>query len=101
MKELFENLDYATIKGVGEDEVLVTFNGEDYEIKLTDTTRTPIFEAVEQGIYIVPFNSATKELLIEVNTEVMKEYFPEVFMKELDGAANFDPEEFEKENEND
>ncbi|OES43359.1 hypothetical protein [Domibacillus iocasae] len=92
----FKNLSYGLIKEVGEDDVLINLNGEDFEVKLTPENRQPIFDSVEAGNYLVPVDSETKELLMTVDTQTFYEVFPESELAELEGAADYEPNESEE-----
>jgi hypothetical protein len=83
-----KNFSYGLIKEVGEDDVLVLVDGMEIEIPLDDSTRKPIFDAVENGIYIVPVDVETSKLLITVDAQNYREIFLEADLKELKGAAN-------------
>ena len=83
----------AYIKEVGEDDVLLTVDGKEIVVELTVENRASLFQAVEEDIYIVPFNLETNELMMNVNDEVIKELFPESELEEMQNASDNIPEE--------
>lgn len=87
MNAFNKDFSYGIIKEVGEDDILVNVNGQDIEIKLDDSTRKPIYDATEEGIYLVPVDAKNKKLLMTVDTETIYEVFPEADLKELKGAT--------------
>jgi len=87
MNTFKKDLSFGLIKEVGEDDILVNVNGQDMEIQLDDSTRKPIYDATEEGLYIVPVDVKNKKLLMTVDTETIYEVFPEADLKELKGAT--------------
>ncbi|MGM9988796.1 MAG: hypothetical protein ACI35O_16440 [Bacillaceae bacterium] len=83
-----KNFSYGTIKEVGEKDILVNIDGEDVVMELTESNRKPIFEAVEEGIFIVPVDAEKKKLLMTVDTKTLYEVFPELDLKELKGSTD-------------
>lgn len=86
-------INYAFIKEIGEDDVLLECNGKQYEINLGEDTRQPIFEAVEAGVFLVPFDVKNKKILLSVDTDTIREVFPEHDLAELKGATEDIPDE--------
>lgn len=86
MSTFRKNFNLGTIKEVGEDDVLINVNGEDIEFNLDNNNRQEIFNAVEEGLYIVPVDLENKELLMTVDTKTLYEVFPETELEELKGA---------------
>lgn len=87
------NLNYARIKEIGENDVLLECDNKEYEIELTDDIKQPIYEAVEEGIYLVPFDNESKKILMNVDTQTLYEVFPEHELEELKGATDDIPDE--------
>lgn len=95
MSTFKENLSYGLIKEIGENDVLISVNGQDFEIELDDSTRRPVYDAASEGIFIVPVDVEKKKLLINVNTQTVNEIFPEGDLKELQGVLNPLGDEYE------
>lgn len=91
----FENLSYGLIKEVGEDDILLNVNGKDIEIELTADIKQPIFDAIEEGIYMLPFDNVSKKIIMTVDTQTAYEVFPESDLEELEGSTNELPKEHE------
>jgi hypothetical protein len=88
-----KKLNYALIKEIGENDVLLECNNEEYVIELTEDIKQPIFEAVEEGIYLVPFDNEKKKILMTVDTKTLYEVFPEHELEELKEATDDIPDE--------
>lgn len=84
---MLQRISYATIKAIGEDAVLLECNGKNYEIDLLEDTKQPIFDAVEEGVFLVPFDEENEQLLISVMTGTISEIFPEHKLEELKDAT--------------
>lgn len=82
------NYTLGFIKEVGEEDVLISINGEDIEVKLTDTDREAVLQMVTENVFLVPVDADTNELLLNVDDSVLREEFPEMNLPELLGAAN-------------
>jgi hypothetical protein len=76
------------IKEVGEEDVLISINGEDTEVKLTDADREAVLQMASENVFMVPVNASTKELLLNVDDSILREEFPEMDLPELFGAAD-------------
>ena len=87
------NYTLGLIKEVGEESVLVSVNGEDIEIELKETDREVLFQMVMENVFLVPVDSDTNELILNMDESAVREEFPEMELTELIGAA----EEFEEE----
>lgn len=87
-----ENYTMGLIKEVGEDDVLLTVNGEDIVVPLHEKNKNIIFEAVEEGVYLVPYDKKNNEILMTVDEKVLYEAFPETELEELKGASEDIPE---------
>lgn len=87
------NYTLGLIKEVGEESVLVSVNGEDIEIELKETDREVLLNMVTENVFLVPVDSDTKELILNMDESIVREEFPEMELTELIGAA----EEFEEE----
>ncbi|WP_203341281.1 hypothetical protein [Planococcus beijingensis] len=87
------NYTLGLIKEVGEESVLVSVNGEDIEIELKETDREVLFQMVTENVFLVPVDSDTNELILNMDESAVREEFPEMELAELLGAA----EEFEEE----
>ena len=87
------NYTLGLIKEVGEEDVLVSVNGKDIEIELKETDREVLFQMVMENVFLVPVDSDTNELILNMDESAVREEFPEMELTELIGAA----EEFEEE----
>lgn len=85
----------ALIKEVGENDVLLTVNDQDLEIELNEDNKQAVFDAVSEGIFLIPFDAEKNELLMTVDEAVLHEVFPETELKELDGATDELPDDIE------
>lgn len=83
----------ALIKEVGEDNVLLTVDDKDIVVPLHEKNRIAVFEAVEEGIYLVPYDKKNNELLMTVDEKILYEVFPEMELDELKGATEEIPED--------
>lgn len=82
------NFTLALIKEVGENDLLLTVNGEDIVVELSESNRQPILDSVTDGIYLVPFDSDKNELLMTIDEATLYEAFPEAELSELVGATD-------------
>ena len=87
------NYTLGLIKEVGEEDVLVSVNGEDLEIKLKESDREVLFSMVTANVFLVPIDSDTNELILNMEESAVREEFPEMELAELMGAN----EEFDEE----
>ena len=87
------NYTLGLIKEVGEADVLVSVNGEDIEIELKESDREVLLHMVTENVFLVPVDSDTNELILNIDEATMREEFPEMELAELLGAA----EEFDEE----
>lgn len=83
----------AFIKEVGEDDILISVQERDIVVNLTEENKESVLQAVEEGIYIIPYSLETNELLMNVDDEILREIFPESELEELIGLADEIPEE--------
>lgn len=90
-----KNYTLALIKEVGEDDVLVTVNGGDVVVPLNEGNKQAIFDAVTEGVYLVPYDGKNNQLLMTVDEEVLYEIFPEIQNEELEGATDDLPDDDE------
>lgn len=90
-----KNYTLALIKEVGENDVLLSVNDQDFEIELNEDNKQAILDAVSEGIFLVPFDSEKNELLMTVDDAVLYEVFPEIELEELEGATDDLPDEIE------
>ena len=87
------NYTLGLIKEVGEEDVLVSVNGEDIEIELKESDREVLLHMVTENVFLVPVDSDTNELILNMDESAVREKFPEMELAELLGAA----EEFDEE----
>lgn len=97
MNTFRNNFTIGQIKEVGEEDVLVNVNGEDIVIPLDDSNKQAIFEAVSEGLFMVPVDAEKHKLLMTVDTQTLYEVFPEAELKELEGST--EPIEDDKDQE--
>ena len=95
MSTFKNHFSYGVIKEVGEDDVLVSINGQEVEIPLDDSNKKVIFDAVEEGIFIVPVDLEKRQLLMNIDTPTLYEVFPETDLEELAGATDELPDDEE------
>ena len=72
---------------------MVSVNGEDIEIELKESDREVLLHMVTENVFLVPVDSNTNELILNIDEATMREEFPEMELDELLGAA----EEFDDE----
>ena len=87
------NYTLGLIKEVGEEDVLVSVNGEDIEIELKESDREVLLNMVTENVFLVPVDSHTNELILNMEESAVREEFSEMELAELLGAA----EEFDEE----
>lgn len=83
------NIVYAFIKELEEQNVTLRVNSVDQKVELTEDNRQFIFGAIQQGTFIVPFNQESHEIVMDTS---LLEYFPEAERHEL-ADAHLVPEE--------
>lgn len=86
----------ALIKKIGEDSVVLEFRGKQYEIELKEEEKQPLYDGMEEGVFLVPFDLKNEKILLTVDTQEVYEVFPEVkrLESELDGAIeNYEEDE--------
>lgn len=88
-----QNYTLGLIKEVGEDTVLLSVDDKDIVVPLHEKNRIAVFEAVEEGIYLVPYDKENNELLMTVDEKILYEVFPEMELDELKGATEDIPED--------
>lgn len=93
MSVFSNNFTLATIKEVGENDVLLSVNNKELEINLTDMNREDVLQAVQDDVFIIPFNQETNEIMTDIKEEDLKELFPEFELEELQGVTDDIPEE--------
>lgn len=82
------NYTLGFIKEVGEEDVLISVNGQDVEVKLTESDREAVLQMVTEDVFLVPVDATTNELLLNVDDSVLREEFPELDVPELLGATD-------------
>ncbi|MGE6370743.1 hypothetical protein ACQKDB_16565 [Planococcus kocurii] len=82
------NYTLGLIKEVGEEDVLISVNGEDIEIELKETDREVLLNMVTENVFLVPVDSDTNELILNMDESVVRQEFPEMDLTELIGAAD-------------
>ncbi|RKD26506.1 hypothetical protein BEP19_16855 [Ammoniphilus oxalaticus] len=93
MNVFSENYTIGLIKEVGEEDVLLTVNGEDVVVPLSEKNREVVFELVEEGTFLVPYDQKNKEILMAIDEAVVYETFPEMDSEALEGATDDLPNE--------
>lgn len=83
-----QNYTLGLIKEVGEDDVLLSVDNEDVVVPLHEKNKVAVFEAVEEGIYLLPYDKEKNELLMTVDEKTLYEVFPEIELDELKGATD-------------
>lgn len=86
----------ALIKKIGEDSVVLEFRGKQYEVELKEEEKQPLYDGMEEGVFLVPFDFKNEKILLTVDTQEVYEVFPEVkrLESELDGAIeNYEEDE--------
>lgn len=86
----------ALIKKIGEDSVVLEFRGNQYEVELKEEEKQPLYDGMEEGVFLVPFDLKNEKILLTVDTQEVYEVFPEVkrLESELDGAIeNYEEDE--------
>ncbi len=86
----------ALIKKIGEDSVVLEFRGKQYEVELKEEEKQPLYDGMEEGVFLVPFDLKNEKILLTVDTQEVYEVFPEVkrLESELDGAIeNYEEDE--------
>lgn len=92
-------MDYnlAKIKSISESSVVLEFRGKQYEVEITDEDRQPLYDGMEEGIFLVPFDPSNKKILMTVDTKEVYDTFPEVKM--LDSELKDSVKSYEEEDE--
>lgn len=84
------NYTLGLVKEVGENDVLISINGTDIVVDLTERDRETVLLMMTENIYLVPVDTDTNELILTVEDSVLHEVFPEMELPELFGAADGD-----------
>ncbi|MDJ0332672.1 hypothetical protein [Planococcus sp. S3-L1] len=88
------NYTLGLIKEVGEEDVLISVNGKDFEVELKESDREVLLHMVTENIFLVPVDSDTNELILHREEAAVREEFPEMELAELIGATDeYDEEE--------
>lgn len=86
----------ALIKKIGEDSIVLEFRGKQYEVELKEEEKQPLYDGMEEGVFLVPFDVKNEKILMTVDTQEVYEVFPEVKMleSELGGSVeNYEEDE--------
>ncbi|WP_107942669.1 hypothetical protein [Metasolibacillus fluoroglycofenilyticus] len=62
------NTVFAFIKELERDCVILQANGQEVKVALVEDNRQLLFEAIEQGTYIVPFNTVSQEIVLDIRS---------------------------------
>lgn len=92
-------MDYklALIKSISEESVVLEYRGKQYEIELSEDEKQPLYDNMEEGVFLVPFDLDSQKLLMTVDTKETYEVFPET--KLLDSELEGSVEDYEEEEE--
>lgn len=94
-------MDYnlALIKKISEGSVVLEFRGKQYEVELKDEDKQPIYDGMEEGVFLVPFDLKNQKILMTVDTKEVYDTFPEIKLldSELEGSVKSYEEEEEEE----
>lgn len=82
------NYTLGFIKEVGEEDILVSINGQDIEVELKETDRETVLQMVAEDLFLVPMDATTNELILNVDDSILREVFPELDAPELLGAVD-------------
>lgn len=92
-------MDYklALLKRISEETVVLEYRGKEYEIELSEDEKQPLYDNMEEGVFLVPFDVDSQKLMMTVDTKEVYEVFPEAKMldSELEGSV----EDYEEEEE--
>lgn len=86
----------ALIKSISEESVVLEYRGKQYEIELSEDEKQPLYDNMEEGVFLVPFDLDSQKLMMTVDTKEIYEVFPEAKMlnSELEGSVeNYEEEE--------
>lgn len=91
-------MDYklALLKRISEETVVLEYRGKEYEIELSEEEKQPLYDNMEEGVFLVPFDVDSQKLMMTVDTKEVYEVFPEAKMldSELEGSVkNYEEEE--------
>ncbi|MBT2583122.1 hypothetical protein [Planococcus sp. ISL-109] len=81
------NYTLGLIKEVGEKDVLISVNGKDIEVELKETDRETLLHMVTENIFLIPVDSDTNQLILNIEESAVRETFPEMELPELMGAS--------------
>lgn len=90
------NYKLALIKSISEESVVLEYRGKQYEIELSEDEKQPLYDNMEEGVFLVPFDLDSQKLMMTVDTKETYEVFPEAKMlnSELEGSVeNYEEEE--------
>lgn len=81
------NYTLGLIKEVGEKDVLISVNGKDIEVELKETDREVLLNMVTENVFLVPVDSDTNQLILNIEEAAVREEFPEMELTEMMGAS--------------
>lgn len=90
------NYKLALLKRISEKTVVLEYRGKEYEIELSEDEKQPLYDNMEEGVFLVPFDVDSQKLMMTVDTKEIYEVFPEAKMldSELEGSVkNYEEEE--------
>lgn len=91
------NYKLALIKSISEESVVLEYRGKQYEVELSEDEKQPLYDNMEEGVFLVPFDLNSQKLLMTVDTKETYEVFPEVKM--LDSDLEGSVKDYEEEEE--
>lgn len=91
------NYKLALIKSISEESVVLEYRGKQYEVELSEDEKQPLYDNMEEGVFLVPFDLNSQKLLMTVDTKETYEVFPEAKM--LDSELEASVEDYEEEEE--
>ncbi|WP_342472405.1 hypothetical protein MHH70_01980 [Metasolibacillus sp. FSL H7-0170] len=74
---------FAFIKELDRDCAILQANNQEVKVTLDEENRQLLFEAIDQGTYIVPFNTGSQKIVLDISS---LHYFPETGRPELKDA---------------
>lgn len=77
------NITQAFIKEIEGKTLLINVEGNDMKVELTKEDISIIFEAIEHGTYIIPFDLDRKKIVTEIEDAQLLKHFPETKLDEL------------------
>lgn len=74
MSTFSKNITFGLILEIGDEDVLLQVGNEKLEVALPEHAREAVQKNATEGIYIVPFDSVNKRIVMENRSDAVQEF---------------------------